>query len=147
MSRRTDLYRTWALVRGRKRKGKRAVQCTCSICEVQSKCNITPLLGSTSTVTMLVLLHQHPKLGPIDDLNPLKDTSSSHATCTSSQCQLLLPDAVLYLSQLLIIPCQTFLISMIAPYLGHGAPIMELINSVVNFGPKLMTLLKKLELS
>ena len=46
--------------------------------------NITPLLGSTSAA-MLVLLHQDAKLAPVQHLDPLEDSSSSHASSASCQ--------------------------------------------------------------
>ena len=50
----------------------------------KEKCNITPFLGSTS-VAMLVLLHQETKLTPVNYLNPLEDSGSSHVMSTSPQ--------------------------------------------------------------
>ena len=44
--------------------------------------NITPLLRSTSAA-MLVLLHQDAKLAPVQHLDPLEDSSSSHASSAS----------------------------------------------------------------
>ena len=54
---------------------------------------------------------------------------------------------MLYLSQLLIVPGQPFLVSAITSYLGCGTPVVKLMNSIIDFGPEVVTLLEELELS
>ena len=41
-------------------KEKETMQSDVSVYVVKSKCNITPLLGSTSAATSLVLVHENP---------------------------------------------------------------------------------------
>ena len=80
------------------RKEKRAVQSVCVVSEVWLNRNITPLLGLTSMVMSLVLIHEDPHLGSVDHFDALQDPRSSHVPSASSQGQLTLPYVVLYLA-------------------------------------------------
>ena len=51
--------------------------------EVQSKCDITPFLGLTSTAMSLILIHENPHPRVVDKLNALVDAGSSHASSTA----------------------------------------------------------------
>ena len=68
----------------KKKKGKEAVQCSCMICEVRSKCDITPSSGSTSAATSLVLIDEDLEFGAIDQLDALVNPGSCHALGASS---------------------------------------------------------------
>ena len=65
--------------------------------EVRLNRNITPLLGSTSTATCFVLIHENAQPGSVNYLDALVDLGPHHLLHTASECQLPLPDVMLYL--------------------------------------------------
>ena len=118
-------YRTWeqdqivSYTGFNERKGKKSKRGspTCLHSEVKSERNITPPSGSTSAVTSLVLVHEDPQPGPVDCLNPLINSGSSHAASASSYSQLPLPDIVLDLPKFLILTLQLLPVDSVALYL------------------------------
>ena len=67
----------------RKEKVNVAVQRFCVVNEVQSKCDITPLSGSTSTVTSFVPIDKDLEFGAINQLDALVNAGPSHVSGTT----------------------------------------------------------------
>ena len=114
--------------------------------EVQSKRNITPLLRSMSMATSLVLIHENPHLGSVDHFDVLEDLSSGHVPSASSQGQLVLPDVVLYLPQLLILPLQ-LLVYPVTLDLGQSALVIEVVYCTVDLQAEVVVVFEELKLT
>ena len=66
------------------RRKKEMMQSDVSAYEMKSKHNITPLSGSTSTATSLILIHENTQPRPVDCFDVLVDMGSCEELCTSS---------------------------------------------------------------
>ena len=64
------------------KKEKEMMQSDVSAYVLKSKRNITPLLGSTSAATSLVLVHENSQSCPVDGLDALVDVGPCQALCT-----------------------------------------------------------------
>ena len=71
-----------------------------------------------STATSLILIHENPKPGLVDNFDALIDPGSRHATSASAYHQFTLSDVMLDLAKLLVLTLQLLLVDLITLYLS-----------------------------
>ena len=95
----------------------------------------------------LILIHKDLQPGSVDYLDALVDPRSSQVPSTASKCQFTLPDIMLYLLQLLILPFQLLLVDLVAFDFRHHALVVKVVYCAVDLGAEVMVIFEELELA